>query len=873
MSQDVDAAAEKPNSFRIEAEALAQRAVELQIIGPVEVQAALVSYLKDPRGLNFSSYLLEKKILGITQVNQLSQSDDDATAIGDTSAGEVITKSGTKMETSASGLVSTATGSGSASPALQLSALTSDGEIAAGAIVSGCEIVKKLGAGGMGSVYLARRLNDSKEVVVKFLATEQASNPKWRARFLREAQVMQSIAHPNIVELFAVDAVCELPHLVMELVNGIELKEALDERGRFAPLEAARITRDLALALARAHSQGVVHRDIKPANALLTKDGRVKLLDFGIAKSAEIDDGLSMAGQILGTPHYMAPEQWGDHEVDARCDIFSLGATLYHIVTGALPFAGASGADIAKRARKAAYAPLSELVPDAPADLGFVLHRMLEPERQYRYSDAADVARDLTAVLEGREVDIPRLVSEGGKAQRHVLLPGASFTVGRDGSCTLAIADGSVSRQHAEIQRSPLGFLLRDSGSSYGTFVDEMRIREVVLKSGDKVRFGKKVYVFFDGGLGRKSADARADSALSRGIAAEVYAPVAEALATLNDRRVTRYLISQLAPKSVERAVEAAWQTTRRLLGAEHAHSITKRMEAWLRRAQQRVPAQLFAITRENLGSDPAPWLGWWDSWSTRYPEQATLCPRLRPLARLQVQKGEPSARTIVLGAELEEWTLGRDESATIPLNNLSVSRVHATIRRMENHFIVRDEGSRFGTQVNSEVTRIRFLKHGDEIAMGQIRLVFQEDFESSVTDCASEDPVPVPAALFFAAVEEAHPSVTLALGEFLSVREDSPWLRAVAQQLESDEAKVANLCQRASRLYQRLAPVAREALSRILAIADSPETNWSAIIADHRDELPSQITPQHWFPIDATRSGTGSGAGSGSGSGSGDSS
>src|SRR5579871_1354688 len=153
-----------------------------------------------------------------------------------------------------------------------------------GKVFSGCLVEKKLGQGGMGSVYLARRESDGQQVVVKFLAAEQAQNPSWRARFLREANMMQRVSHPNIVAVHSIDGESEQPHIVMEYVDGKGLDAAL-RAGPLPPLEGARIARDVALGLAEAYKNGIIHRDIKPANVLLTQDGDVKVVDFGLAKN------------------------------------------------------------------------------------------------------------------------------------------------------------------------------------------------------------------------------------------------------------------------------------------------------------------------------------------------------------------------------------------------------------------------------------------------------------------------------------------------------------------------------------------------------------------------------------------------------------
>src|SRR5512132_379721 len=213
------------------------------------------------------------------------------------------------------------------------------------------EIIAPLGAGGMGEVYRARDTRLKRDVAIKVLPQDVASSPERLARFEREATTVAGLNHPNIVTLFSIEEAEGTRFLTMELVEGQSLDHSITPGG----LPAARVVElgiAMADALAAAHEKGVIHRDLKPANVMLTKDGRVKVLDFGLAKLAASDSNTDLtqaattttppsdAGHVVGTVPYMAPEQIRGRAVDARTDLFALGAVLYELTSGKRPFMG-----------------------------------------------------------------------------------------------------------------------------------------------------------------------------------------------------------------------------------------------------------------------------------------------------------------------------------------------------------------------------------------------------------------------------------------------------------------------------------------------------------------------------------------------------
>ncbi|MEZ0230165.1 MAG: serine/threonine protein kinase, partial [Planctomycetota bacterium] len=440
-----------------------------------------------------------------------------------------------------------------------------------GAHISGCLVEKKLGQGGMGTVYLAKRDGDGSPVVMKFLAPEQARNTRWRARFVREAEMMKRILHPNIVEVYSIHNETDEPHIVMEYVDGRGLDAMLKDTP-FEPLEAARIIRDMALGLAEAHKNNIIHRDVKPANVLLSRAGTVKILDFGLAKEVLAEDGLSMPGQILGTPHFMAPEQWGHHKVDARCDVYSLGVTLYNLITGKHPFPGDSTQEISKLVAKGDYISPRGHDPKIPEDLELVIFQMMAIDRRYRYPSAEQCVTALEAFVAGKAVEVPRLVDRK-TAKRYPLVPKMTFTIGRDAACDIALMNATVSRQHVKLERGTLGFQLTDLGSSSGTFVGGMKVKSLVLKDGDDVKLGQVVLDFKDGGFAKVvSATRRIEPERLRVDTIEV--PVVEALADSADRRVVLALLEDLAADGPLMRGQAVREALREHLGGDLAEQV-----------------------------------------------------------------------------------------------------------------------------------------------------------------------------------------------------------------------------------------------------------------------------------------------------------
>jgi serine/threonine-protein kinase len=270
------------------------------------------------------------------------------------------------------------------------------------------EIQTKLGQGGMGAVYKARQISLDREVALKILARHLVDDAKFVHRFQREARVMARLDHPNIIRCHNVHDLNGLHCLAMEFVDGCSLQNLVDDHGKFSISDALYVATCVAGALQYAHELNLVHRDIKPDNILVTKKGMIKVADLGLAKPVNDDLSMTASGVGAGTPHYMAPEQMRSaKDVDARADIYALGAMLYVMLTGKKPHEGESLVKLLEQKEKGRIDPVRKSNPNVPERLDLMIEKMLDKNLKTRYQTCAEVVHDLNSLgLTGRYLSL-----------------------------------------------------------------------------------------------------------------------------------------------------------------------------------------------------------------------------------------------------------------------------------------------------------------------------------------------------------------------------------------------------------------------------------------------------------------------------------
>lgn len=391
---------------------------------------------------------------------------------------------------------------------------------------------QKVGKGGMADVYLAWDQLRSTKMAVKVLRPGGSDSERRYETFDNEADLLRKLEHPYIVRLYEFNHSGELIFLVMDWIEGTDLRRAIKDRGApYPPGEVTRILKPLSSALNFAHQMGIYHCDIKPANILLHVDGRVLLSDFGVARLASDTEG-------GGTPQYMAPEQILDRKLDARTDIYSLGITTYEMLSGGnLPFRGQSSSSQGSTVRKRIeweqcylpLPPLTEYNPNLPESLLRIIEKALSKDMRMRYTSTiqyaeaferaaplttpspADIRPDTKPSTPTRAtppLPIPHtpapaprpsappsgnvLIGRAGEwAGRSIQIPKNGLAIGRSSKNHLQLQERSVSRAHAMLIPGRKGVYIRDEKSSLGTYVNDRRIAgPQLLRSGDQIRIG-----------------------------------------------------------------------------------------------------------------------------------------------------------------------------------------------------------------------------------------------------------------------------------------------------------------------------------------------------------------------------------------------
>jgi len=277
------------------------------------------------------------------------------------------------------------------------SANLSGSEFGGGEVVAGrYRIVRRLGEGGMGTVYEAFDVELERTIALKTIRPDLAANPAALRRLKQETLLTRQIAHRNVVRIFDLGVADGLRFITMEFVDGADLKSLLDRHGRFTPKEAITVVKQVCQGLQAAHAEGVIHRDLKPQNILVGRDKRVRIVDFGLARSLE-QSGITRTGAVLGTPHYMSPEQALGGQSDERSDIFAVGVVLYELLTGELPFPAENMVQSFLARTRDRARPINSIDPSTPPWLARIVMRCLERDPVRRYQSAQELLEELNS--------------------------------------------------------------------------------------------------------------------------------------------------------------------------------------------------------------------------------------------------------------------------------------------------------------------------------------------------------------------------------------------------------------------------------------------------------------------------------------------
>jgi serine/threonine protein kinase len=396
-------------------------------------------------------------------------------------------------------------------------------------------VLKVLGVGGMGIVFAAEDTYLRRAVALKVMKSTAEARPMARQRFLREARAMAALQHEHVISIYQVGEHRGIPYLAMPLLEGETLQDRLDRPEPLSVAEITRIGREVAEALAAAHDRALIHRDIKPSNIWLERGrGRVKVLDFGLARPLGGDEQLTPTGFVVGTPSYMAPEQARGEDVDARCDLFALGTVLYEMCVREPPFQGEDTmALLLALTMRTPEAPHVRN-PDVPPQLSELVMQLLAKEREDRPPTARVVAAALDAIRRAHTAAAGRTPTAEGavdqatvlttappsgpgqpappapepvlhaflvvvagpdRGRQFVLSAGESVQIGRSQNTASRLSDPAVSRLHCDIEWDGRSARITNV-SKNGTFVNGVAVGHSVLKSGDLIRIGDTELAF-----------------------------------------------------------------------------------------------------------------------------------------------------------------------------------------------------------------------------------------------------------------------------------------------------------------------------------------------------------------------------------------
>ena len=293
--------------------------------------------------------------------------------------------------------------------------------------IPGYQMLEKLGAGAMATVFKAKQISLDRTVAVKVLPKKFMTDPQFVERFYAEGRAAAKLNHPNIVQAIDVGKAGDFHYFVMEYVEGTTVYDELVEKGKYEEQAALKIVIEMAEALNHAHEKGFMHRDVKPKNIMITKSGIAKLAGMGLARQVtDTEAAEAEAGKAYGTPYYISPEQIrGELDIDFRADIYGLGATFYHMVTGQVPFDGPNPSAVMHKHLKNELTPPDHLNPNLSSGVGEIIEVMMAKKREERYASTADLLADLKAVAQGepplqarKKFEVSQLASlESGTAE------------------------------------------------------------------------------------------------------------------------------------------------------------------------------------------------------------------------------------------------------------------------------------------------------------------------------------------------------------------------------------------------------------------------------------------------------------------------
>ena len=291
------------------------------------------------------------------------------------------------------------------------------------------ELGPVLGYGGMAEVRRGRDVRLGRDVAIKMLRSDLARDPSFQGRFRREAQSAASLNHPSIVAVYDTGEDTQngesTPYIVMEYVEGRTLRQVLEAEGRLLPQRALEITAQICTALDEAHRAGIVHRDVKPGNVMLTPSGEVKVMDFGIAPALTSTSTMTQTAAVIGTAHYLSPEQARGEHVDARSDVYSVGCLLYELLTGGPPFSGDTAVAVAYQHVREDPVPPSRLESDVTAPVDAIVLKAMAKNPANRYQTAGDMRADIERALAGRPVEATPILADDSS----MLVPAPATTV------------------------------------------------------------------------------------------------------------------------------------------------------------------------------------------------------------------------------------------------------------------------------------------------------------------------------------------------------------------------------------------------------------------------------------------------------------